>query len=98
MLKIRRCDVSGQKPVCPAERLARIDRLEVLLDEAVEQNGQFHIKDLDIDGSELIQIGYSPGSAIGSTLSKLADQVVEGIMENKRDILLGEAGRWLIGE
>nr|WP_236945921.1 hypothetical protein [Enterocloster clostridioformis] len=98
MLKIRRCDVSGQNPVCLAERLARIDRLEVLLDEAVEQNGQFHIKDLDIDGSELIQIGYTPGSAIGSTLSKLADQVVEGIMENKRDILLGEAGRWMIGE
>jgi len=90
--------VSGQNPVCLAERLARIDCLEVLLDKVVEQNGQFHIKDLDIDGCELIQIGYTPGSAIGSTLSKLADRVVEGIIENKRDILLGEAGRWIIGE
>lgn len=98
LLAVRRCDVSGQNPVCLAERLARIDRLEALLDEAVVQAGQFHVKDLDIDGSDLIQIGYTPGSAIGSTLSKLADQVVEGMMENKRDILLREAGRLLTGE
>lgn len=98
LLEVRRCDVSGQNPACLAERLARIHRLEALLDEVVEQNGQFHIKDLDINGSDLIQIGYTPGSSIGSTLSKLADQVVEGVMENKRDILLREAGRWLIRE
>ncbi|MFR3752290.1 MAG: hypothetical protein ACLTW9_08080 [Enterocloster sp.] len=98
LLEVRRCDVSGQNPACLAERLARIYRLEALLDEVVEQNGQFHIKDLDINGSDLIQIGYTPGSSIGSTLSKLADQVVEGVMENKRDILLREAGRWLIRE
>ena len=72
--------------------------MEALLDEVVEQTGQFYIKDLDINGSDLIQIGYTPGSSIGSTLSKLADQVVEGVMENKRDILLREAGRWLIRE
>ena len=98
LLEVRRCDVSGQNPACLSERLARINRLEALLDEAMEQAGQFHIKDLDIDGSDLIQIGYTPGSSIGSTLSKLADQVVEGVMENKRDILLREAGRWLIRE
>lgn len=98
LLEVRRCDVSGQNPACLAERLARISRLEALLDEAVEQTGGFHIKDLDIDGSDLIQIGYMPGSSIGSTLSRLADQVVEGAMENKRDILLREAGRWLIRE
>ena len=98
LLEVRRCDVSGQNPACLAERLARIHRLEALLDEVVEQTGQFHIKDLDINGSDLIQIGYTPGSSIGSTLSKLADQVVEGVMENKRDILLREAGRWLIRE
>ena len=87
-----------ENPACLAERLARIHRLEALLDEVVEQTGQFRIKDLDINGSDLIQIGYTPGSSIGSTLSKLADQVVEGVMENKRDILLREAGRWLIRE
>ena len=64
----------------------------------MEQAGQFHIKDLDIDGSDLIQIGYAPDSSIGNTLSKLADQVAEGVTENKRDILLREAGRWLIRE
>ena len=98
LLEVRRCEVSGQNPACLAERLARIHRLEALLDEVVEQTGQFYIKDLDINGSDLIQIGYTPGSSIGSTLSKLADQVVEGVMENKRDILLREAGRWLIRE
>lgn len=98
LLEVRRCDVSGQNPACLAERLARIDRLEALLDEAAEQTGQFHIKDLDINGSDLIQIGYTPGSPIGNALSRLADQVVEGVMENKRDVLLREAGRWLIRE
>ena len=81
------------KEVERAPRPVTIHALEV-----VEQTGQFHIKDLDINGSDLIQIGYTPGSSIGSTLSKLADQVVEGVMENKRDILLREAGRWLIRE
>ena len=88
LLEVRRCDVSGQNPACLAERLARIHRLEALLDEVVEQTGQFYIKDLDINGSDLIQIGYTPGSSIGSTLSKLADQVVEGVMENKKRYII----------
>lgn len=98
LLKVRRCGVSGRNPAHLVKRLARIHRLEVLLDEVVEQTGQFHIKDLDTNGGDLTQIGYTLGSSTRSMLSRLTSQVVEGVIENKRDTLLREAGRWLIRE
>ena len=67
LLEVRQgVSVSSQNPACLAERLARIHRLEALLDEVVEQTGaSFHIKDLDmLMGSDLIQIGYKHRSSI----------------------------------
>lgn len=55
------------------------------------QKQPFQIKDLKIDGRDVMKIlKIKPGPKIGEVLQKLFDQVVEGKIKNKRQILLDQ--------
>jgi tRNA nucleotidyltransferase (CCA-adding enzyme) len=49
------------------------------------------IGDLAIDGSDLIELGIPAGPAIGTTLRRLLDVVVDDPSKNQRDTLLALA-------
>jgi tRNA nucleotidyltransferase (CCA-adding enzyme) len=49
------------------------------------------LRDLAIDGDDLIAIGYDPGPAIGHTLRALLDEVVRDPAANTREHLLARA-------
>lgn len=44
--------------------------------------------DLAIDGSDLLELGLAPGPAIGETLRRLLDAVIDDPSKNQRDALL----------
>jgi hypothetical protein len=54
-------------------------------------NDPLSIGDLAIDGSDLMEIGIPAGPAIGATLRRLIDVVIEDPSKNQRDTLLSLA-------
>jgi len=65
----------------------RFDLFRKRLEEVQKQ--PFQIKDLKVDGNDVIKIlKIKPGPKVGEVLKKLFDQVVEKKLENKREILL----------
>ena len=52
----------------------------------------FTLKDLAINGNDLIQLGYKPGKKIGTVLNQLLEMVIDDKIANDHKQLLIEAG------
>lgn len=87
LLDIKRADAKGQAPMC-ASRLDTIDKIERVLDEVIEADEAFAIKDLDLSGKDVIALGIDEGPAIGSILSDVLDRVIDEKLANDRDRII----------
>ena len=88
MLDLKRADTKAQNPVYLEETLKYIDFLEEMYRTEKEKNNDFTLKTLKINGEDLKKMGFSDGRAIGYCLNSLLLQVIDGEMENNREILL----------
>lgn len=91
LIEIRKADVMAQAPKFIEERFSKIGKLESLLKEIVDSQEAFQIKDLAINGNDLIAIGFKQGKWLGDFLKELMDVVIEHPEMNTKDILLGLA-------
>jgi len=83
----KEADLRGKK-ISPDE-LEAVAMLRRLLE---QERGQPHrLTDLSVDGSDLIELGFAEGPAVGRTLDSLLDAVVEDPALNTRDQLLERA-------
>ena len=87
LLKMKRADTLAQSSMC-YERLEYLDRLEKKAREIIEKNACFSLKDLAVNGSDLIALGVKPGREIGIILKKLLDKVIGGKLPNKKEELI----------
>ena len=82
LLMVKRADNMGQ-----AEEFrwvqTEIDRAEEILKKIMEQEACFSLKQLAVNGRDLLQLGFS-GPAVGRTLNRLLDEVVEGRLNNEK--------------
>ena len=62
--------------------------VHTVLNEIIEAQECFTIKDLAIDGKDLIALGIKPGKDIGIILNKLLDKVIENPNLNNKEILI----------
>jgi len=73
-----------------------VEQLQAFRRVVEEQRTQPHrLGDLEVDGNDLIELGYEPGPAIGETLERLLHEVVGDPTLNRKDWLLDEAKRLL---
>jgi tRNA nucleotidyltransferase (CCA-adding enzyme) len=72
------------------EELEEAERLRVLLES--ERASPHRLRDLAIDGSDLIAAGFAPGPELGRTLDELLSRVVDDPSLNTREQLLAEVG------
>ena len=81
-----------------AVRAARGDTAAVELAElvkaSIESNEPVYISDLDIDGKDLIALGFKPGRLLQDILRDLLEAVWENPAKNTREELIKEALRW----
>lgn len=68
--------------------------LEYLVNEILQEKACLTIKDLDITGDDLIEIGFPQGKEIGDCLQYLLDQVLDDALPNDRAVLVDRAARW----
>jgi tRNA nucleotidyltransferase (CCA-adding enzyme) len=90
MLKLQYADALTHAPHV-AEKAHKILRLYDEAEEMIRSGSCLFIRDLAIDGQDLIAIGFKEGAGIGRTLNFLLDQVLSGYLENDREELLAQA-------
>lgn len=67
------------------------ETLEKILNTLIEQKACFSLKDLAVDGKDLIKIGFPQGRELGEALNQLLDMVIEEQLPNERIALLTKA-------
>lgn len=88
LLDVKYADITGQNPEYSAERAAHINRLRDIAHTAIAENQCFKIKDLAINGNDLIAIGFERNKALGDALNTLLDMVMGDAVQNSKEELL----------
>lgn len=94
-IQIRLADISAQNPDKAIERIARLNMLKVTYDKIIAEKQCLSLKDLALNGKDLLDIGFPQGKNIGEVLQRLLDAVLEQPELNDRNRLL-EMARKLI--
>lgn len=97
LLNVRRADIKAQADMNQETRLQKIDNIGYILEEVLQDEECFSLKDLAVNGRDLITIGYKPGKEIGEVLNNLLDSVISGEYKNEKEKLLEIAERRLHG-
>ena len=88
LLKVKKADALAQNPELYKEKEEKLIESEKKLNEIIEAQECFTIKDLAIDGRDLIALGIKPGKDIGIILNKLLDKVIENPNLNNKEVLI----------
>lgn len=91
LFQVQRADIFAQSDYLRAEKLAAVDNAEKLFEEIVKDNECFSLKNLAVNGRDLIDSGITDGRKIGRILNALLDEVIDGGVENNREVLLSIA-------
>lgn len=87
LIAVKRADKAAQNPEMTAQELVNLDITERELNRIISDGEPFSLKDLAINGNDLIALGYS-GKEIGTKLEYLLDAVINDKIENKKSKLL----------
>lgn len=98
LLNVKRADTKGQKAVYDSTRLHTFDAIESIIDEVVQEQQCFTLKDLAVNGNDLLKLGYKPGKRLGIELNKLLDGVINEEYVNEHDVLLAIAKEQMLDE
>ena len=94
LLDVKEADYAAQAQLY-GDRLHKVEILQMtneILVAQIQQKDCFSLKDLAINGNDLIQLGYKPGKKIGTVLNQLLEMVIDGTIENSKTQLLLKAG------
>lgn len=91
LLDVKRADIQAQNPVYVQERMDELDKTELMLEEVIREKECFSLKDLAVNGDDLIAIGYVAGVELGKALKLLLSLVISDKVKNDRDELLRAA-------
>jgi tRNA nucleotidyltransferase (CCA-adding enzyme) len=87
LLKMREADLRAQVPVNQKEWNC-LEKTKDILNDIIKTNHCYSLKDLQINGKELIQWGIPEGAAVGKRLSFLLDAVIDGKCPNVKAELM----------
>jgi tRNA nucleotidyltransferase (CCA-adding enzyme) len=70
------------------QELKRIESTQIILNQIIMNNECYNLKMLEVNGEDLIRVGFSKGIYLGLILDELLDLVIEEKLENKKEILI----------
>ena len=85
---IRNADRLGQSDYNREIKEKNISELKKMYDEVISQNQCLTVKNLNIDGKDLIALGMKPGKKLGDVLKDLLEKVLDEPDLNKKDELI----------
>ena len=90
LVAVQRADALAQAPGKTLDRLERLKMVEADMERVLEEGACFSLRDLAVDGRDLMAEGIPEGPAVGRELRRLLDLVVENKIPNRREELLKE--------
>lgn len=88
LIRVQWSDILAQNPVYAKERLINLFSVEKILLDIIKEKECFSIKDLAVNGKDLIELGYRQGKEIGYILNQLLQMVIENNSINEREKLI----------
>lgn len=92
LIEVKKADIAAHKVGTYEERLAKCDVLLAIINDVIGEEQCFSIKDLSIDGNDIIQLGIPEGVEIGRVLRSLLDKVINNELVNETETLK----RWVL--
>ncbi len=92
---VKRADISAQSEYMRAARLEQLAEARDCYRKITAERPCLTLRELKVNGHDIIRLGVEPGAKIGFVLNKLLDSVVNGELENDRAVLLEKAERLL---
>lgn len=91
LMLVQRADILAQSSYLREEKLGNLTAVSEELNRIITSGECYSLRQLAVNGSDLLHIGVSSGITIGQTLDKLLDLVIEGELPNEKDALLAYA-------
>ena len=88
LLEVKRADGMGQACELVKDRLAELVKIRELAEEAMAQGQCLTLRDLAVNGRDVMAAGIAPGPEVGQVLGGLLEQVLSGELPNQREVLL----------
>ena len=96
LLLLQQADMGSKGTGKPGEA-EQFARLRACAAEVEAAETCLSLKDLAVNGGDLIALGFTPGPEIGRCLQALLNRVLDERAPNDRDALLEQARKWLSG-
>lgn len=87
LLKVKRADKSAQNPFDKQKGMRYVDTIESLYYGLKAENKCLELKDLAINGRDLIEMGFKEGREVGQMLSLLFEKVLDNPALNEKRFL-----------
>ena len=97
LLQVKKADNKAQNLELSSDRIEELNKIESLIDEVLQEDECFSLKDLAVNGKDLMSVGYKAGKELGNTLNRLLQLVIDGDCPNEKEKLLQEAENLWIG-
>ena len=88
LLEVKRADNMGQALEKVKNRLAELDVINSKAEQILAEGQCFTLKDLTVNGWDVVSAGIEPGPEVGQVLNGLLEQVLSGNVPNERSALL----------
>lgn len=95
LLQVKKADNKAQNLELSSDRIKELSEIEALIDKVLQEDECFSLKDLAVNGKDLIGVGYKAGKELGNTLNKLLQLVIDGDCPNEKEKLLQEAKKFM---
>ena len=96
LIKVQEADRRAQNPEKLPPRLKMLDEIKAVYREIKESNQCLSLKELAIDGSDLLDAGFSQGPQIGKVLDRLLDAVIDNPELNTRENLIALSKKYRV--
>lgn len=91
LFEVQRADISAKNPEYIREEYERLEEAKRLYADILAQGECVSLKELAINGKDLINAGFQPGRELGNILNDLLEAVIEKPQLNHKEILLSMA-------
>lgn len=90
-LDVRMADILAHAEGTQESRIERCIALGSIMSEVLEAEQCFALKDLQINGRDIMNLGIEQGKRVGEILNSLLDEVISGALENEHNALMQRA-------
>lgn len=94
LLNVRRADIKAQADMSQETRLQKIDNIGYILEEVLQDDECFSLKDLAVNGKDVMDTMFiKSGKEVGYWLNEILTRVIDGRLKNDREDLI----YWMTG-